>query len=446
MINENTNSLDSSLPNRIISKISTYAKKINCYPNNSFFELNKKNENNKIDNNHFLCPTKNYCCSLIKIKSNNFHPFKNVCSQNCNKKICCNIYNLIKIKSIKSKLFKLDKNKINCFKKKKEKKKKLYFNKKYQKNKLIQYEEKNTNHNYFSCSNLKKTSDTKYSFPLEDQNNYKTYNNFDDKNNENDKIKYIDHFQLLEYNKSEEIDQQKYINSISLSIKKQKKKVYSLEKNACRMLDIIELLLYTRMDEIFTLKRNISNRDKYKEMYPDVFYFDNNDDLIEVLDKKLKFLPKVPAIKNLVPYFGPTPESIFGKYYYSYKYYYKLIDIKFKIYKIPNLFIHPTYCGKSTPFNNYEQNRQNCKNDLQKYNYFFTHNNFRKAHKINSIMASCKIPFLNMTPNSNKNIIQNNQIDLIKIDKIPPDLIQVLNYKIRQLAKKRESTICPIIS
>ncbi|CAD2090579.1 conserved Plasmodium protein, unknown function [Plasmodium vinckei lentum] len=443
MINENTNSLDSSLPNLILSKISTYAKKINCYSNNSFFELNKKNENNKIDNDHFSYPTKNYYCSLIKIKSNNFHPFKNVCSQNYSKKICYNIYNLIKIKSIKSKLFKLDKNKINCFKKKREKIKKLYFNKKYKKNKLIQHEKKDNNYNYFSCSNLKKTSGTKYSFTLEDQNNYMTYNNFYDKNDKNDRIKYIDHFQLFEYNKSEEIDKKKYINSISLSIKKQKKKVCSLEKNACRLLDIIELLLYTRIDEIFTLKQNISNHDKYKEMYPDVFYFDNNDDLIEVLDKKLKFLPKIPAIKNLAPYFGPTPESIFGKYYSSYKYYYKLIDIKFKIYKIPNLFIHPICCGKSISFNNYEQN---CENDLQKYSHFFTHNNLRKAHKINSIMASWKIPFLNFIPNSNKNIIQNNQIDLIKIDKIPSDLIQILNYKIRKLAKKRESTIYPIIS
>ncbi|CAD2103324.1 hypothetical protein YYG_02889 [Plasmodium vinckei petteri] len=443
MINENTNSLDSSLPNLILSKISTYAKKIDCYSNNSFFELNKKNANNKIYNDHFSCPTKNYYCSLIKIKSNNFHPFKNVCSQNYSKKICCNIYNLIKIKSIKSKLFKLDKNKINCFKKKREKIKKLYFNKKYKKNKLIQHEKKNNNYNYFSCSNLKKTSGTKYSFTLEDQNNYMTYNNIYDKNDKNDRIKYIDHFQLFEYNKSEEIDKKKYINSISLSIKKQKKKVCSLEKNACRLLDIIELLLYTRMDEIFTLKQNISNHDKYKEMYPDVFYFDNNDDLIEVLDKKLKFLPKIPAIKNLAPYFGPTPESIFGKYYSSYKYYYKLIDIKFKIYKIPNLFIHPICCGKSIPFNNYEQD---CENDLQKYDYSFTHNNLRKAHKINSTMASCKIPFLNFIPNSNKNIIQNNQIDLIKIDTIPSDLIQILNYKIRKLAKKRESTIYPIIS
>ncbi|KEG01966.1 hypothetical protein YYE_03485 [Plasmodium vinckei vinckei] len=436
MINENTNSLDSSLPNLILSKISTCAKKINCYSNNSFFELNKKNENNKIYNDHFSCPTKNYYCSLIKIKSNNFHPFKNVCSQNCSKKICCNIYNLIKIKSIKSKLFKLDKNKINCFKKKREKIKKLYF---YKKNKLIQHEKKHSN--YFSCTNLKKTSSTKYYFPL------------DDKNDKNDRIKYNDHFQLFEYNKSEEIDKKKYIKSISLSIKKQKKKVYLLEKNACRLLDIIELLLYTRMDEIFTLKQNLSNHDKYKEMYPDVFYFDNNDDLIEVLDKKLKFLPKIPAIKNLVPYFGPTPESIFGKYYSSYKYYYKLIDIKFKIYKVPNLFIHPICCGESISFNSYEQNSQNYENDLQKYeqngqnyDHFFTQNNFRKARKTNSIMASCKIPFLNFIPNSNKNIIQNNQTDLIKIDKIPSDLIQILNYKIRKLAKKRESTIFPIMS
>ncbi|SCO59974.1 conserved Plasmodium protein, unknown function [Plasmodium berghei] len=455
---EITNPLDISLPNLILSKISRYAKKINCYTNNSIFWINKKNENNKIDNDYFSCPPKNYY-SVIKIKSNIFHSFKNVCNQSGCKKKYCNIYNLIKTKSIKSKLFKLDRNKTNYFKKKREKeknifykKKKLYFNKKHQKNKSIHNEKTDRNYSYFPCIHLKKKSDIKYSFPSENQNNYMTYDNFDDKNSENGKIKYINHFQIFEYNKSEEINKQKYINSISLSIKKQKKKVYSLEKNACRILDIIELLLYKRMDEIFTLKQNMSNHDKYKEIYPDIFYFDNNDDLIETMDKKLKFLPKIPVIKNLVPYFGPSPENIFGKYYSLYKYNYKLIDIKLKIYKIPNLFNQFIFCGKYTPFDNYikfsiyNQNRQNCKNYLQKYDYFFTHNNFRKAYKIKSTKANCKISFLNSITNSNKNIIQNNQTDFVKINKIPPDLIQILNYKILKLAQKRESTIHLITS
>ncbi|CDU17750.1 conserved Plasmodium protein, unknown function [Plasmodium yoelii] len=443
---EITNSLDISLPNLILSKISKYAKQINCYTNNSIFGIN---ENNKINSNYFSCRPKNYY-SLIKIKSNISYSFKNVCNQNCCKKKYDNIYNLIKTKSIKSKLFKLDRNKINYFKKKREKeknifykKKKFYFNKKHQKN--------SRNYNYLSCIHLKKKSDVEYYFPSESQNDYMIY----DKNDKRDKIKYTNHFQLFEYNKSEEIDKQKYINSISRSIKKQKKKMYLLEKNACRILDIIELLLYKRMDEIFTLKQNMSNHDKYKEICPDIFYFDNNDDLIETMDKKLKFLPKIPVIKNLVPYFGPSPENIFGKYYSLYKYNYKIIDIRLKIYKIPNLFNPFTFCNHIR-FNTCDQNRQNCKINLQKYYYFFTHTNFRKACKIKSeklatseklakstklAKPNSKTSFLNLIPNSNKSIIPNSQIDFIRIDKIPPDLIQILNYKILELSKKRESTI-----
>lgn len=68
----------------------------------------------------------------------------------------------------------------------------------------------------------------------------------------------------------------KYLAYISHSIKKQERKVRCFEKNGDRMLDLVELVLYNRMKETFFLKERICDGERYKDLCPDVFFFDND--------------------------------------------------------------------------------------------------------------------------------------------------------------------------
>ncbi|SBT88004.1 conserved Plasmodium protein, unknown function [Plasmodium malariae] len=232
----------------------------------------------------------------------------------------------------------------------------------------------------------------------------------------------------VEQNRIEQI-REEYMKYISLSIKRQEEKMECLAKNVDHLLDVIELLLYKRMKEIFLLKEDICSKDRYKEICPDVFYFSDNDDLLETMDRKFRFLPKIPAKENLTPYYGPSSSDIFGKHYFTYKYFYKIIKVDVKLYKLPD------------PYNNsfnkfYDQNyKYNYSFDLLKYNKMekpcMNKHNIRKANKMEATKRNGNFPFFistNALEESKKKKKKKN-IGYTNIDKIPEDLIHLLNYK-----------------
>ncbi|CRG99564.1 conserved Plasmodium protein, unknown function [Plasmodium relictum] len=319
-------------------------------------------------------------------------------------------YNFKKKKSIKSKTFKLEKKKTNYYKHRIKSTNKIYYKKvKYKKKKQkdnLEEKKKNFNGNIF------------FSPIFNSSYIYESLST--------SKIKFLKEERSLI---NEEHDREEYIKCIFLSIKRQQKKVDFLEKNAGHLLDLIELLLYKRMKEMFLFKKKICSKDKYKSMFPDIFYFNNNDDLIETIDKKLKFLPKVPAKENLTSYYGPSSFEIFGKYYSSYKYDYKLIKVDVKLYKYSDIFTNSNiFYDKEIKSNysfellNYYRKKENDSNK-----------NVRKAKKI-VIPKKSIAPFCNFMYkiNSNKKDIEKTEKEktcYVKVKEIPDDLIEVLKYK-----------------
>ncbi|SBT76542.1 conserved Plasmodium protein, unknown function [Plasmodium ovale] len=195
--------------------------------------------------------------------------------------------------------------------------------------------EKLCDHNFFVSHNLKKLSSLKCVEALEETNekgaslNSTRGGHLEWCNLRESSLRNENHRgSVLRGNSRED-----HAKRIFLSIKRQAERVKSLEKMGDRLLDLVELLLYKRMKEVFILKESLCSKDRYREMCPEVFYFNNNDDLIETMDRKFRFLPKTPAKENIVPYCGPSAYEIFGKYYFSYRYFYKLIKIDVKVYR-----------------------------------------------------------------------------------------------------------------
>ncbi|CRG96900.1 conserved Plasmodium protein, unknown function [Plasmodium gallinaceum] len=360
--------------------------------------------------NENLYPLKNYTYTSITRKD------ENICNEFYEKSYTTvySKYNTFKKKKlIKSKTFKIEKKKKNYYKQKIKNFSNIYYKKikgkekeEKQKDNLKDKKKKNSNRDIF-FNHMFKSSSICESLSAS-------------------KIKYLKEEGNLN---NEEHDREEYIKCIFLSIKRQQKKNDFLEKNAEHMLDLIELLLYKRMKEMFLFKKKICSKDKYKSLFPNIFYFNNNDDLIEAIDKKLRFLPKIPAKENLTSYCGPSSFEIFGKYYSSYKYDYKLIKVDVKLYKYSEIFNNANkFCNKELKYKNYFELLNNYKikeNDLNQ--------NVRKAKKINipkkNILSFCNYIY---KVNSNKKEIGNvkkKETCYIKVKEIPNELIKVLKFK-----------------
>ncbi|EUD64693.1 hypothetical protein C922_04949 [Plasmodium inui San Antonio 1] len=223
---------------------------------------------------------------------------------------------------------------------------------------------------------------------------------------------------------------EKYLAYISHSIKRQERKVRCFEKNADRMLDLVELLLYNRMKEAFFLKERICDRDKYKELCPDVFFFDNDDNLIETMDRHCRFLPKVPAKENLTIYLGPSPYSIFGEHYSTYKYFFKLVKVNIKHYRWPDPY------DAANTVQNRSLKMVNCSDLLYSYKNGLDYpceTDIRRATKVDNAGKMKKrnkslFPFLQpASTEEDKREMQNREY--ISVNRIPPDLIHLLNYR-----------------
>ncbi|SOV79075.1 conserved Plasmodium protein, unknown function [Plasmodium reichenowi] len=245
----------------------------------------------------------------------------------------------------------------------------------------------------------------------------------------------------------DQLSKEEYIKYILLTMKKQKNKVNSLEKNTERILDIVELLLYKRMKEIYLWKKIICSQERYKELYPPVFYFNNNDPLIDTLDKQKKFLPKIPADQHLTSYSGPSAFEIFGKYYTSYKNFFKLIKVNIKSYDIhqpsftfKNFFYKPFLCSDSFELFNHYQNRQLYLNnhirktykkrkqkciehikDINKVNYGDHMCNLKKVNNFSACTGKYDL--------EKRKYINRHKFNFIKMDEIPNELIELLKYK-----------------
>ncbi|SBS87135.1 hypothetical protein, conserved [Plasmodium ovale curtisi] len=216
-----------------------------------------------------------------------------------------------------------------------------------------------------------------------------------------------------------------HTKNIFLSIKRQAERVESLEKMGNRLLDLVELLLYKRMKEVFILKESLCSKDRYREMCPEVFYFNNNDDLIETMDRKFRFLPKTPAKENLVPYCGPSAYEIFGKYYFSYRYFYKLIKVDVKVYRSVDPYNYTNnhleeYAEVSDFFNLHKDYsmKQNCPSQGR---------SIRKASKIKQTKKKRNIPFFSSVYISEKK--KKERHGYTNVENIPIELIQLLQYK-----------------
>ncbi|SOV14440.1 conserved Plasmodium protein, unknown function [Plasmodium gaboni] len=245
----------------------------------------------------------------------------------------------------------------------------------------------------------------------------------------------------------EQHSKQEYIKYILRTMKKQKNKVNALQKNTERILDIVELLLYKRMKDVYLWKKIICNQERYKELYPRVFYFNNNDPLIDTLDQKKKFLPKIPAHQHLTSYSGPSPFEIFGKYYTSYKDFYKLIKVNIKSYDIQqssftfnNFFYKPLLCSDSFELFNYYQNRQlDLNNHIRKTYKKRKQKGTEHIKDINRVDHADNICNLNKVNNfssctgkydlEKRKHINRHNYNFIKMDEIPNELIELLKYK-----------------
>ncbi|GAB65921.1 hypothetical protein PCYB_074220 [Plasmodium cynomolgi strain B] len=226
----------------------------------------------------------------------------------------------------------------------------------------------------------------------------------------------------------------KYLAYISHSIIRQGRKVSCFEKNADRMLDLVELVLYNRMKEAFFLKERICDKDRYKELCPEVFFFDNDDDLIETMDRNCRFLPKVPAKENLTTYRGPSPSSIFGEHYSTYKYFFKLVKVDIKLYRWPD-----PYDAVNT-VQNKRLKKLSCSDLLYSYKTGVNYpcgNDIRRATKVDNAGETKKkkkekkkylLPFLQSAPTREDNE-EMQHTEYISVNRIPPDLIQLLKYR-----------------
>ncbi|ANQ07439.1 Uncharacterized protein PCOAH_00015580, partial [Plasmodium coatneyi] len=222
----------------------------------------------------------------------------------------------------------------------------------------------------------------------------------------------------------------KYLTYISHSIKRQERKVSCFEKNADRMLDLVELVLYNRMKEAFFLKERICDGERYKELCPDVFFFENDDDLIETMDRKCRFLPKVPAKENLTTYVGPSPSLIFGEHYSTYKYFFKLVKVHVKLYSWPD-----PYDAANTVQNKSLKN-VNCSDLLCSYKRGMLYpcgTDIRRATKVDNAGNTKKkektlFPFLQFTP-TREDKTEMQQTEYISVNRIPQDLIHLLKYR-----------------
>ncbi|CAI7719799.1 conserved Plasmodium protein, unknown function [Plasmodium vivax] len=225
-------------------------------------------------------------------------------------------------------------------------------------------------------------------------------------------------------------NREKYLAYISHSIKRQERKLSCFERNADRMLDLVELVLYNRMKEAFFLKERICDRERYRELCPDVFFFANDDDLIEAMDRNRRFLPKVPAKQNLTTYLGPSPSSIFGEHYSTYKDFFKLVRVDLKRYKWPDPY------DAANTVRNKNVERVNCSDLLSSYKMGVNSpcgDGIRVATKVGKAGGTAKKrnPFLPFLP-----ILQSpptrelaQPTEYVCVDRIPPELIHLLNYR-----------------